>query len=182
LHRVGVFLQLQPLRFRTALGVPAADGSGTLEAFILDEPVDIGKRRLDAQNCLDAVAADPEADDNDRWNAVTEEENAGKDLAAYMLGFCIGDLLVSYAMHAPASEEEKAQRALRKLAELSTLNVNRLALGDALTDAMRPIYWDEKFMLRFAQAGGLPALIGDWVRSVSSLTEAAPTHTEPGRE
>lgn len=163
LHEVGLFFQLRPTRFRVLLGTPAADGQGSLENFLLDEPLDLGAARLAAQELVDRAAADPEADDADRERAMGSEDNAGGDLAAYQMSFLVGDLLVACALHAPPTEQRTAERALERLVDLSTKNVNRLALGDGLTDAMRPVYTDKRLLVRFAHLGGLSALVGDWV-------------------
>ena len=134
------------------LGTPAADGQG-----------DLGAAGLAAQELVDRAAADPEADDADRERAMGSEVDAGGDLAAYQMGFLVGDLLVACALHAPPTEQRTAERALERPVDLLTNNVNRLALGDGLTDAMRPVYTNQRLLVPFAHLGVLPALIGDWI-------------------
>jgi len=97
--------------------------------------------------------------------AIELEESSGKDLAAYRLVFFIADLLVAFVCMYPVDDAEKrrAERAMAKLVEYSTSPMHRVALGDNLSDSMRPIYWSERLTIRFAHAGGLPALFDDWV-------------------
>ncbi|CCM03023.1 uncharacterized protein FIBRA_05140 [Fibroporia radiculosa] len=138
-------------------------------AFLLDEPLDIGKWRKDAHDTKIAVDADPESDDDDRMHSIEMEDVAGKDLAAYHMVFFVADLLVSLALIHPnnVAEKTRRKRAMAKIVEYSTCPMHRLALGDNLTDSMRPLYWMEKVIVRFAHAGGLPALF-DWAQSMAT--------------
>ncbi|OBZ75782.1 hypothetical protein A0H81_04992 [Grifola frondosa] len=138
LHEMGIYLQLSPARLRALLR-----SAPDIEKFLIDEPLDIGKWRLDAQRATDAVNADPESDDDDRMGLIDLEDTSSDDLAAYQMVYFIADLLVAF------------------------LVMWRTALGDSLTDAMRPIYWNQDVMVHFAHAGGLPALFGDWAQSVA---------------
>lgn len=166
LHEVGVFLQLSPARLR-ALIKTAPD----MEAFILDDPIDIGKWRLKAEATKQSVKADIEATDDDRIRYMNQEDNAGHDCAAFQMAFFIGDMLVAFILNPILDEADRLRegKAMMKLVEISTSTFYRFALGDPLTDAMRPVYWTPKAMLRFAQAGGLPALIGDWVNMSTNI-------------
>ena len=162
LHECGLTLQLMPARLR-ALFRHAPD----MDAFLLDEPLDLGKWRKEAFAQTEAVAADPESNDDDRMGSFEVEDKAGKDLAAYQMVFFVGDLLVAWLLLSPvdAQEEKRAQRAMERLVEYSSAPEYRKAqaLGDSLTDAMRPLYTTKPVLVRFAQAGGLPALFDDWV-------------------
>lgn len=158
IHEVGIFLQLSPSRLK-ALVTAAPD----LETFIVDEPLDVGKWRLRAETKKQAVEADIESTDDDCESYMETEDKAGKDCAAFQMAFLYGDLLVAFIMH-PDLGARAPDRAMQKLVEISTSAFWRFALGDPLTDAMRPVYWTPKLLLKFAHAGGLPALIGDWVR------------------
>ncbi|KAF9233821.1 hypothetical protein BU15DRAFT_90206 [Melanogaster broomeanus] len=159
LHEVGLFLQLNPGRFRACLS-----SAPEMETFVLDDPIDLGQWRLAAAAIEEAVKADPEADDGDRERMGDLEDKSGKDCAAYQLAFFLGDVLVAFLIN-PANDEkdkERQRKAMKKLVMMSTIPVYRRAFGDPLTDAMRPIYWTPKVLVKFSHAGGLPALIGDW--------------------
>lgn len=161
LHEVGVFLQLSTARLGAVLKI-APD----LETFVLDDPIDIGKWRLNAEAVKQAVKADIEASDDDRERYMNLEDSAGNDCAAFQMAFFIGDILVAFLLNPSQHEVDKlrADRAMQRLVKISTSPLYRFALGDPLTDSMRPVYWTPKVLVRFAHAGGLPALIGDWVR------------------
>ncbi|KZP23150.1 hypothetical protein FIBSPDRAFT_737762 [Athelia psychrophila] len=161
IHEVGIFLQLSPSRLK-ALVTAAPD----LETFIVDEPLDVGKWRLRAETKKQAVEADIESTDDDCESYMETEDKAGKDCAAFQMAFLYGDLLVAFIMH-PDLGARAPDRAMQKLVEISTSAFWRFALGDPLTDAMRPVYWTPKLLLKFAHAGGLPALIGDWAESTA---------------
>lgn len=162
LHECGLTLQFTPARLRALFrNAPAMDD------FLLEERLDVGKRRIEAQKLNDAVKADPESEDDERMHAGELEDSAGNDLAAYHMSYLVGDLLVAWLLIHPADDAEarRAEKAMARLVEYSTLPLYRRALGDPLTDAMRPVYWDRKLLVRFAHAGGLPALFDDWVCS-----------------
>ncbi|KAI0074673.1 hypothetical protein K474DRAFT_1665108 [Panus rudis PR-1116 ss-1] len=165
LHRIGLTLQLDPRRLRALF-----DDAPEMDKFLLDEPLDVGKWRQEAQDATDACKADPEADDDDRMAAMELEDNSGADLAAYHMSYFVGDVLVAWLLVDPVNEAEKrrTKRCMERIVEYSTEDIYRRALGDALTDAMRPIYWSQPVLVRFAQAGGLPALFGDWCNSMSA--------------
>ena len=137
-----------------------------MEIFVLDDPIDIGKWRLNAKAVKQAVKADIEASDDDRERYMNLEDSAGNDCAAFQMAFFIGDILVAFLLNPSQHEVDKlrADRAMQRLVEISTSPLYRFALGDPLTDSMRPVYWTPKVLVKFAHAGGLPALIGDWVR------------------
>ncbi|KAL6308523.1 hypothetical protein BKA93DRAFT_866499 [Sparassis latifolia] len=162
LHRAGVYLQLSPARLR-ALFSAAPD----IEAFLLDEEIDIGKWRLEAQEVSDAVDADPESDDNDRERVMELEDSSGSDLAAYHMVYFVADLLVAFVLIPPVdiTERRRAEWAMGRLVQYSTLPMWRRALGDPLTDTLRPLYASKESLVRFAHAGGLPSLYDDWAQS-----------------
>ncbi|KAJ7455111.1 hypothetical protein FB451DRAFT_1099421 [Mycena latifolia] len=174
LHQVGLCFQLDPPRLRAAM----AEGGKDLETFLLDDELDIGKFRKAASIIERQVAADVEAEDADRMAAGGIEEQAEKDLAAHILSWFYGDISVAFILNetagSNANEKRWAQKATTRLVLWSTNSVYRLALGDPLTDAMRPIYWSIPVLTKFAQAGGLGALFGDWVNSsCTALCEEA---------
>ncbi|OBZ66296.1 hypothetical protein A0H81_13816 [Grifola frondosa] len=157
LHEMGIYLQLSPVRLRALLR-----SAPDIHKFLIDEPLDIGKWRLDAQRATDAVNADPESDDEDRMGLIDLEDTSSDDLARYQMVYFVADLLVAFLV-IPAvdgTERRRADRAAARLVEYSTMQMWRTALGDSLTDAMRPIYWNQDVMVRFAHAAGLPALFG----------------------
>lgn len=138
-----------------------------MDEFLLDEPLDIGKWRREAFALEEAVAVDAEADDTDRMTLADLQERNRNDLAAYQMVYLVGDLLVAWVLIKPLTdlERRRAERAMERLIEYSSAPQYRKGqvLGDPLTDAMRPIYEDQGLMLRFARAGGLPAIFEDWV-------------------
>ncbi|KAF8558575.1 hypothetical protein OG21DRAFT_1455112 [Imleria badia] len=162
LHECGLFLQLSPARLRACL----ANALG-LETFILDDPIDLGRWRLAAAAVEQVIQADPEAEDDDRYQAAELEDTSGNDTAAYQLSFFLGDVLVAFLLNPVIDDKDKErqEKALKRLVMMSTTPMYRLALGDALTDAMRPVYWTPKLLVRLSHAGGLPALVGDWAES-----------------
>ncbi|KAJ6565378.1 hypothetical protein B0H10DRAFT_1929122 [Mycena sp. CBHHK59/15] len=165
LHQVGLCLQLDPPRLRAVMAV----GGKELEGFLLDDALDVGEFRTAAIAIEKRVAADVESEDADRMKASKIDEAAQKDIAAHVLSWFYGDVSVAFVLNdSPSgSENEKrwARKALKRLVHWSTSPTLRLALGDPLTDSMRPIYWSMPVLTRFGQAGGLGALFGDWVNS-----------------
>ncbi|KAJ6615773.1 hypothetical protein B0H10DRAFT_47836 [Mycena sp. CBHHK59/15] len=165
LHQVGLCLQLDPPRLRAAM----AEGGKELEDFLLDDALDIGEFRKAAVEIEKRVDADVESEDADRLKAIEIDEAAQNDIAAHILSWFYGDVSVAFIINEnpSSSEDEKrwARKAMKRLVHWSTSTTMRLALGDPLTDAMRPMYWSMPVLTRFGQAGGLGALFGDWVNS-----------------
>ncbi|KAF8188887.1 hypothetical protein K438DRAFT_1677036 [Mycena galopus ATCC 62051] len=165
LHQVGLCLQLDPPRLRAAM----AAGGHELEAFLLDDDLDVGDFRKAALVIERRVAADVESEDADRMAAGEIEDVAEEDLAAHVLSWFVGDISVAFIMneHAESDDDEKrwASKAMTRLVHWSTNDTLRKALGDPLTDAMRPIYWSMPLLIKFSHAGGLGALFGDWANS-----------------
>ncbi|KAJ7154877.1 hypothetical protein C8R43DRAFT_438775 [Mycena crocata] len=188
LHQVGLCLQLDPPRLRAMM----TGGGPELEAFLLDDELDIGDFRKTAVLIETRVAADVESEDADRMAASEIEQRAQKDIAAHVLSWFYGDLSVAFILNengqSDAVEKRWARKALTRLVHWSTSLTLRLALGDTMTDAMRPIYWSMPALTKFAQAGGLAALFGDWVNSsctelceqaLKKLPDAAWEHQTP---
>ncbi|KAJ7438817.1 hypothetical protein B0H11DRAFT_1884261 [Mycena galericulata] len=169
LHQVGLCLQFDPPRLRAVMD----KGGKELEAFLLDDELDVGKFRKAAIAIEQRVAADVESEDADRMAAGEIEEAAGEDLAAHIMSWFYGDISVAFILNENSGSDENekrwAQKATKRLVHWSTSVTLRDALGDPLTDAMRPIYWSMPVLTKFGQAGGLAALFGDWVNS--SCTE-----------
>ncbi|KAG6371699.1 hypothetical protein JVT61DRAFT_9040 [Boletus reticuloceps] len=138
LHECGLFLQLSPGRLSACLS-----SAPDLETFIFDDPIDLGRWRLEAAAIEQTVKADPEADDDDRERALELENKSGNDLAAYQLSFFLGDVLVAFLINPANDNKDKARqaKAMGRLVMMSTTPLYQLAFGDALTDAMRPVYW-----------------------------------------
>lgn len=162
LRECGLTLQFMPGRLRALFR-----STPEMDEFLLDEPLDIGKWRREAFALEEAVAVDAEADDTDRMTLADLQERNRNDLAAYQMVYLVGDLLVAWVLIKPLTdlERRRAERAMERLIEYSSAPQYRKGqvLGDPLTDAMRPIYEDQGLMLRFARAGGLPAIFEDWV-------------------
>ncbi|GJE88217.1 zinc finger MYND domain-containing protein [Phanerochaete sordida] len=181
LHECGVTLQLTPPHLR-ALFRDAPD----METFLFEEPLDLGPWRQAAFALREAVASDPESTDEDRDEAYQIAERAADDFAAFQLGFFIGDLLVAWILLAPvdSAEERRARRAMERLVEYSSAPQYRKGevFGDSLTDAMHPVYANKLALVRFAQAGGLPALMDDWATAtaknsyIQSAVESLPAN------
>ncbi|KAJ7135084.1 hypothetical protein C8R46DRAFT_649532 [Mycena filopes] len=188
LHQVGLCLQLDPPRLRAVM----ASGGRELEEILLDDELDVGEFRTAAVIIEERVAADVESEDTDRMAAGDIEEEAEQDLAAHVVSWFYGDITVAFILneHPGSDVDEKrwAGKALKRLVHWSTSPTFRSALGDPLTDAMRPIYWSPPLLVKFSQAGGLAALFGDWVNStcrdmcedvLTALPEAAWDHQTP---
>ncbi|KAK7007621.1 MYND-type domain-containing protein, partial [Favolaschia claudopus] len=165
LHQAGLCFQLEPLRLRAAM----AASNGELEKFFLDDELDIGLFRQTAFVLERYVEADPESEDTDRMAAGDVEDAADDDLTAHVMSWLLGDVLVAFIMedeNTGSSDSRRwAGKAMTRLVEWSTSKTIRTTLGDALTDAMRPIYWTPSLLVRFSHAGGLGALFGDWTNS-----------------
>ena len=132
-----------------------------MEAFIFDEPLDVGWWRAESFAREQALKADPEATFDDKM-AHSDEESADDDSTAYQMIYFVGAVLTTWITLAPAMKGEEARRATRvieRMVEYSTDPFYQHALSD------RPIYRVPFVLVRFAHAGGLPALFDDWVRS-----------------
>lgn len=141
LHACSLLLQLSPGRFRACLS-----SAPELERFLLDDPIDLGRWRLEAAAVEQGVQADPEAHEDDRERAIDLEDKSGDDIAAYQLAFFLGDVLVAFLLN-PVNDdkdEERQETAMKRLVMISTSPVYRRALGDALTDAMRACALESK--------------------------------------
>jgi hypothetical protein len=83
--------------------------------------------------------------------------------------FSVGDLLVAWLLISPTGdrEERRAEGALHCLMRYSAASPYRKpeVFGDALTDAMCPLFTTPSVLLHFALAGGLPALFRDCICS-----------------
>ncbi|KAK7014312.1 MYND-type domain-containing protein [Favolaschia claudopus] len=157
LHRVGLCLQLDPSRLWAAMD---AGGEG-LEAFLLDDELDLGEFRKASIEIEKLVAADVEADWEDRLNAAAAHNLVSLDLAASSVAWFFGDISVAFIMHARTDNNRDrrwATKAMARLVAWSTSKTIRETLGDSLTDSMRPIYCS-------VMRGGLAALFGDWTNS-----------------
>ncbi|KAJ7614447.1 hypothetical protein FB45DRAFT_936963 [Roridomyces roridus] len=165
LHQVGLCLLLDPPRLRAVM----AGGGKELESFLLDEELDVGAFRVAAIQVEKIVEADPESEDADRVASSKLERAAEADLAAHTMAWFMGDLAVAFFLNekddSDADEKRWAAKATKRLVHWSTSPTLRDAIGDPLTDAMRPIYWTTTALVKFCQAGGLGALFGDWVNS-----------------
>lgn len=162
LHKCGLTLQLMPSRLRALFR-----NAPEMDAFLFEEPLDIGRWRAEANRDLEMVGDAPDATDDDREVAMEAYERASEDLAAAHMTLFIGDVLVGCLLLTPvdADEARRAERALGLLVDYSCQPHYRLhnVLGDYLTEAMLPVYTTPSILLRFANAGGLPALFTDWV-------------------
>lgn len=162
LHKVGLYLQLDPSRLREFMRAGGSDA----EKLVLDEPLDIGEWRKIATKLDKKVKNDEEADDDDREEVGKVSDKANEDFAANMMVWFFADVNVAFLLNDPRNDQEKewAEKSAGRLVKWSTSSTWRDVLGDPLTDSMRPIYWDHKALVRFSHAGGLAALYGDWVR------------------
>lgn len=175
LHKVGLYLQLDPARLRAAM----AAGGEDLVSFFLREPLDVGPYRRSAWRIEQAVEMDPEANDEIRMKASDFSGKASDDLSAHIMCWIIADVNVAFVMQEPqnSAEQEWARLACQRLVSWSTDAAMRDTLGDPLTDAMRPLYSNPPALLQFSHAGGLGALFGDWVRSLqTSLMATVDAH------
>ncbi|KIP03878.1 hypothetical protein PHLGIDRAFT_37226 [Phlebiopsis gigantea 11061_1 CR5-6] len=142
-----------------------------MDAFLLMEPLDLARWRAEALARGRVVAADLESTDEDRMAAGALEDRAQADLAAYQMSFFVTDVLVAWLLVSPldSAEQDRATKAMGRLVEYASSPRYRdvQALGDALTDALRPVYESPDILVRFSHAGGLPALFNDWATSVA---------------
>ena len=161
LHKIGLYLQLDPSRLQAFMNAGGKDA----EALVLDEPLDIGQWRTFADNLEKEIKEDEEADDDDREKVDMVSEYATEDLAAHMMAWFFADINVAFLLNEPRNDRERewAKKSAARLVPWSTNDTWRDVLGDPFTDSMRPIYWDQKALVRFSHAGGLGALYGDWV-------------------
>lgn len=164
LNQIGLYLQLDPPRLRALM---AAGGKG-LETFVLDEPLDIGPYRQELSRINKILEDDEEADDEDREAVQTIDDLATQDLAAHIMVWFFANLHVAFVLNEPRSDAERTwkEKALKRLVKWSTSLTWRDVLGDPLTDAMRPIYWNKYALVAFSHAGGLASLYGDWVSTI----------------
>lgn len=162
LRQCGLTLQLTPGRLRALFRYAPA-----MDAFLFMEPLDLGRWRAEAFARGRVVAADLESTDEDRMAAGALEDRAQADLAAYQMSSFVTDVLVAWLLVSPldSAEQDRATKAMGRLVEYASSPRYRdvQALGDALTDALRPVYESPDILVRFAHAGGLPALFNDWV-------------------
>ena len=162
LRQCGLTLQLNPARLRAVFRY-----APSMDAFLFEELLDLGRWRAESFARNRAVAADPESTDEERMAAAELALEAEKDLAAYHLSFFVTDVLVAWLLISPldSSEEDRAKKAMETLVKYAASPRYREGhvLGDALTEALRHVYESPDLLVRFAHAGGLPALFNDWV-------------------
>ena len=102
LHECGATLQFMHDRFR-ALFRHAPD----MDAFILDEPLDVGRWRTAVYEKEQALKADPETTFDDKWAMNDEEDLADSDFAAYQMVYFVGEVLATWITLAPAMSRGK---------------------------------------------------------------------------
>ena len=166
LHEMGLILLHTPGRLRTML-----ECAPDMDAFLLDEPIDLGDLRLSAfvRQELSETDPDPVYDEERESTDLEQDVAASSDLAAYQMVYFIADVLVGWLLvsHADDSEagRKRTERAFHMLVEYSTSPIYRRtdAFGDALTCAMEPVYRTPWLLREFIRAGGLPAIFDDWV-------------------
>ncbi|CAF4888254.1 unnamed protein product [Rotaria sp. Silwood1] len=135
------------------------------EDLILNEMPDVGSLRLKAyeQRLLPRDQRDYDL-----------EEKAGKDLTAYEFSFFINNVLASIVVN--ASDEKLSLRALRQLHRLTTIDLYRLALGDALSDAINTYiyknYQNINLVKKFLSNSGIEILFYDYVEAACKLSAA----------
>lgn len=124
-----------------------------------------------AHNAAQALLEDPEPNDSESVSVAELEVSADDDLAAFEMVPFVADVLVAF-IQIPAhdnADKRRKGKALKRLVEFSTCPLHRSALGDYLADSMRPLYGSDKLTQDFVAAGGLPALVFDWVLSFPLL-------------
>ncbi|TDL29013.1 hypothetical protein BD410DRAFT_391 [Rickenella mellea] len=163
LHQVGLYAQLDPSRLQAMM----AEGGTDMETFLLNEPLDVGPWIRYAHHVEQDVEQDQEADGDDWSKANDVGKLANEDGAAHSLIWLIGDLNVAFLLGQPTNNDESrwAGKAMKRLIKWSTDPFYKKVLGDGLTDAMRPIYWNASLLVKFSRAGGIAALYADWADS-----------------
>ncbi|KZT37806.1 hypothetical protein SISSUDRAFT_1048022 [Sistotremastrum suecicum HHB10207 ss-3] len=159
MHEVGLTLQLDPPRLKALIDATGSE----LERVVLDVAPDIGPYRALAMNYEKELRRSEEADDTDNLNVGHITDKADEDLAAYAAVWFYGDMMVAFLMEKEATEDQKRRekKSLQRLVFWSSNKQMRRIYGDCLTDSMRPIYWEPRLLVKFCQAGGLAALLGD---------------------
>ncbi|CAF3142846.1 unnamed protein product [Rotaria sp. Silwood2] len=100
-----------------------------LEDLILNEMPDVGLLRIKANEQYYL--------ENDKRDKDLEEK-AGNDLAAYEFSFFVNNILSSLVVN--CSDEKLSIRALKQIHRLTTIDLYRRSLGDALSNAINYIY------------------------------------------
>ncbi|CAF3664974.1 unnamed protein product [Rotaria sordida] len=135
------------------------------EDLILNEMPGVGSLRLQAyeQRLLPRDQRDYDL-----------EDKAGNDLTAYEFSFFINNVLASLVVN--SSDEKISLRALRQLHRLTTIDLYRQALGDALSDAINTYIYknDQKIDLveKFLSNSGVEILFYDYLESACQLSAA----------
>ena len=167
LHKVALYLQLDPPRMEALMTA----GQDDIVKVLLEEELDYGPYRKELTRLNKKLEKDQETDDDDREYRQLFEDTATKDLAAYAMTWFFGTSNVAFVINVDAYKNSSLpwtkwkEMAVKRLVKWTTHALWRDVLGDPMTDAMRPIYWDTNGLVQFAHAGGLAALFGDWVNS-----------------
>ncbi len=104
LHKVGLYLQLDPSRLRSFMAAGGAD----VEKLVLDEPLDIGSWRKIAGKLDKQLKNDEEADDDDREEVGIISDKASEDLAAHMMVWFFADVTSRSCSTSPSTRKKRS--------------------------------------------------------------------------
>jgi len=133
------------------------------EDLILNEMPDVGSLRLKAYKKRNLPYDEQDSD---------LEDEAGDDLTAYEFSFFINNVLASLVVH--SSDEKMSLRALKQLHRLTTIDLYRGALGDALSDAINNYiyrnYKNVSLVENFLSNSGIEILFHDYIEASCKLS------------
>jgi len=133
------------------------------EDLILNEMPDVGSLRLKSYKQRNLPRDQRDYD---------LEDKAGDDLTAYEFSFFINNVLASLVVS--SSDEKMSLRALKQLHRLTTIDLYRNALGDALSDAINNYiyrnYTNDFLVENFLSNSGIEILFHDYIEAACKLS------------
>jgi hypothetical protein len=133
------------------------------EDLILNEMPDVGSLRIKSYKQRNLPRDQRDYD---------LQEKSGKDLTAYEFSFFVNNVLASLVVN--SKDENISYRALKQIHRLTTIDLYRQALGDALSDAVNNyIYRNYKnvFLIeKFLSNSGVEILFYDYIEAVCKLS------------
>jgi len=133
------------------------------EDLILNEMPDVGSLRLKSYKQRNLPRDQRDYD---------LEDKAGDDLTAYEFSFFINNVLASLVVS--SSDENMSLRALKQLHRLTTIDLYRNALGDALSDAINNYiyrnYTNDFLVENFLSNSGIEILFHDYLEAACKLS------------
>ncbi|KZS89670.1 hypothetical protein SISNIDRAFT_458617 [Sistotremastrum niveocremeum HHB9708] len=167
LHEIGLTIQLDPSRLKALMDAAGPE----IERVILDEGLGIGRFRELAKQ-YEAEKSESEqhrtsafwSHTDGRGNSQMIKDRADRDLAAYASVYFYADIMIALLLDRSGNSGDHRtwrSKAMKKIVHWSSDEEFRHLFGDCLSDAMRPIYWDQQLLVEFCGEGGLASLIKD---------------------